>query len=59
MGKGGSNIQHLMLAFHKENTVSQKNNLQGILPKCMLESLLVLNSFGSWCTYGRYRGLKK
>ena len=43
--KSGSNIQHSLLALHKENTASQKAKLQGLLPRFMLEYLVILYSF--------------
>ena len=42
-----SNIQHSMLAFYKENTVTVKNRFQGILPTTMLTSLIIHNHFVS------------
>ena len=52
--EGKRDSQHLMWCFHKENTASRNSSLQGILPKFMLASLLILNSLGSCCTHGRY-----
>ena len=43
----GSNIQHFMLDFHKENKVLQKNKCKGILPTIIIKSLKILNSFAS------------
>ena len=43
----GSNSQHSMLDFHKENTVLLKNKFQGIMPTTMLASLINLNSLVS------------
>ena len=43
----GSNIQHLMFDFHKENTIFLKNKYQGIIPKNMIEYMVNHNSFVS------------
>ena len=50
----GINIQHPMIDLHKENTVSQENKCQGIVPTFMLESLVTLYSFGTWGIYVWY-----
>ena len=47
----GCNIKHTMLAFHKENTVSQKNKCLGIFPISMLERLVNIYNFSAWCIY--------
>ena len=49
----GSNIQYLMLYFHKEK-VPQKNKCQEILPAFMLAYSVNLYSFVAWCIYGYY-----
>ena len=38
----GSNIQHSILSFHKENTILLKKKCQGIMPTIMLASLVNL-----------------
>ena len=45
-----SNIQ----CYLSTRKLFTKNILQGILSTFMLEYLLILNSSGFWCTYGRY-----
>ena len=47
-----SNIQHSMLDFHKENTVSRKHKIRRIFPTFMLASLVNIYSFGARYIYG-------
>ena len=49
----GNNSQHSMLAFHKENTVSQKK-CQGIFPIFMLAYLVNLYNLEEWGINGWY-----
>ena len=50
LSKGGSNIQHSIIAFYKKITVSQNNKCQVIFPAFMLLSLVFIYSFGAGCT---------
>ena len=45
----GTNSQHSMLDYHKENTVLWKNKFQWILGIDMLSYLVNIYSFGDWC----------
>ena len=44
----GSNIQHSMLYFHKENEVILKKKCQRMMPTTLLEYLIILKSFVSY-----------
>ena len=43
----GSNIQHKILDFHRENRFLRNNKCQGISPKNMLEYLVNIYGFGA------------
>ena len=51
----GINIQHSMLDFHKENTVSKNKKCHIIFRMFTSEYLVNIYSFGAWCIYGLYR----
>ena len=44
--KGGSNIQHSMLALHKVSTTSWEKYCQVILPTIIITYLIIIYSFG-------------